>query len=219
MPFFEGLNGRIHYRTWSIHQRHAIVVFLHGRGQHSGDYHRFSRAMRRHQIEIWAIDHVGHGLSEGESQSISLGELAANTVHLVGAAQAGATAPLVLMGHSLGAATALIVMRSNTPEVRAITAVVLCGTPEQVATPALGGPAVPTLVLHGVDDRMTPIEPIREWASRNPVVDMREYPNAGHNLLHEPIRSIVTDDVAQFVLQPPRLSATPAHQRPRQRSD
>jgi hypothetical protein len=40
---------------------------------------------------------------------------------------------------------------------------------------------------------------VRAWARTIPALDLREYPDAGHDLLHEPVHRTVTRDVAEFV--------------------
>jgi alpha-beta hydrolase superfamily lysophospholipase len=175
-------------------------VLLHGLGQHSADYHRFGRVLRRHGIETWAIDHIGHGLSEGDPETIApIQQLAANALRLTTLIRAThPVLPMVMVGHSLGAGTAVVAMRSDAADVSGISAVALSGTPNDVATLEVPAPSVPTLVLHGVDDRRAPIGPIREWAARWPHTRMREFTDAGHDLLHEPVHRAVTSAVVEF---------------------
>ncbi|NNH72357.1 alpha/beta fold hydrolase [Nocardia uniformis] len=201
MRYFEGVSGLVHYRRWPVEHPTAVLVLLHGLGQQSADYHRFSRALNRHGIEVWGIDHIGHGLSEGETGSIAeIDDLAANTLGLIGLVRdAQSDVPLVVLGHSLGAGTALIAMMSDSPVVDSVSAVVLTGTPERAAILDVPAPRVPTLVLHGGDDRRAPIGPIRAWSAMRPTVEMREYANAGHDLLHEPVHRAVTETVLDFI--------------------
>ncbi|MGW6117936.1 alpha/beta hydrolase [Nocardia sp. NPDC055165] len=177
------------------------VVLLHGLGQQSADYHRFSRFLNRHDIEVFGIDHLGHGLSEGEIQDVPpVDDLAASALELVTLVRSGNPAvPLVIVGHSLGAGTALIAMQSGSIAAQDISAVVLTGTPEQARTLAVPAPKVPTLVLHGQDDRRAPIGPIRSWCAGHPTVTMRELPDAGHDLLHEPSQRAVSEAIVDFL--------------------
>ncbi|MDV3206957.1 MAG: alpha/beta hydrolase [Rhodococcus ruber] len=91
---------------------------------------------------------------------------------------------------------------------------VLCGTPRSAAVPAtaeiLAQARIPLLAVHGVDDRLAPIEPVRAWSRTIPALELREYPDAGHDLLHEPVHRTVTRDVAEFVLA---VTDVPAHRR------
>ena len=200
MPFFNGVGGQINYRVWSLESPEAIVVFLHGLGQQSTDYHRFGRACNRRGIEVWALDHLGHGLSEGDpTKKAALEDLAANAYILLGiAGTARPREPITLMGHSLGAGTALLTASPAAVRIHRLHGVALCGTPKSVALQNFDAPPVPTLLVHGVDDRISPIAPIREWARNRTALELREYPDAGHDLLHEPVHGAVTDTLTEF---------------------
>ena len=50
--------------------RRAAVVFLHGFGEHAGLYHRLGNALSSSGVELWALDEIGHGLSDGERATI-----------------------------------------------------------------------------------------------------------------------------------------------------
>ncbi|MEV6256045.1 alpha/beta fold hydrolase [Nocardia sp. NPDC051911] len=226
MPFFDGARGRMHYRRWPIEHPRYTVVLLPGIGQHSGHYHRFARGLRP-AGEVWALDTAGHGLSEGDPERPgTLAELVADAVRLVELARGDR--PLILMGHSLGAVTALGMLGAAVPESAdaatgstvldrnyplrpalpsdALAGLVLSGVPKR----ALGGGApgapgtplpqrLPVLAVHGVDDRRAPIDAIRVWTSRHESVDLREYIDAGHDLLHEPVHARVTADIADWM--------------------
>ena len=195
MPFFDGAVGRVHYRRWQVNAPRAVMVFLHGRGQHSGQYHRFARALGATEVELWAIDFVGHGLSEGEEGVVvALGDLAADATELLGIARSERPGlPMILAGHSLGAATTVAVLADTEVE-----GVVLCGTPRSI--PARAFPSGAVLVVHGVDDRLAPIDSIRDWIAARSGVVFHEYPDAGHDLLHEPVHPQVTADIVDFIL-------------------
>jgi pimeloyl-ACP methyl ester carboxylesterase len=55
-------------------------------------------------------------------------------------------------------------------------------------------------VVHGVDDRLAPIDAVREWVAARSGVVFHEYADAGHDLLHEPVHAQVTADIVEFVL-------------------
>ncbi|OQS17067.1 alpha/beta hydrolase [Nocardia donostiensis] len=232
MGFFEGARGRLHYREWAVEQPVAGLILLPGLGQHSGHYHRFARQLNAHDIQVWALDTAGHGLSEGDpDRPGTLRELvddAALLIELVRAEQPDRA--LALMGHSLGGVTALAALGAAIPAsgddgeepaadavaadypvipapiTEALSGVVLCGVPKR----ALGGGApnapgtplpreLPVLAVHGVDDRRAPITAIRVWTRRHEWVDLREYADAGHDLLHEPVHARVGADIAEWV--------------------
>ncbi|MFC7447112.1 alpha/beta hydrolase [Rhodococcus daqingensis] len=199
MPFFAGASGQVHYRHWPVPEPVAGMVFLHGMGQHSGHYHRFARALGAARIEVWALDHVGHGLSEGDLGVYGpVPELGQNALLLTEIAEDQRPGlPLVVMGHSLGAAAAIETLGVEPARFRAA---VLCGLPRAIAQRPPIAARLPILAVHGVDDRLAPIDAVRSWADAMPSVALREYPDAGHDLLHEPVRHVVTSDVVDFVL-------------------
>ncbi|MFQ6325356.1 hypothetical protein ACLMAL_04365 [Nocardia sp. CWNU-33] len=97
----------------------------------------------------------------------------------------------------------VIAIQSNTVDMQSLSATILCGTPPDVAALNIDIPKHPTLLIHGRDDRIAPIEPIepiREWARARRNIDMREFADAGHDLLHEPHHGNVTEAVIDFVL-------------------
>ncbi|MEU4596053.1 alpha/beta fold hydrolase [Nocardia sp. NPDC023988] len=201
MLFFDGPSGLVHYRRWRTARPRTTVVLLHGLGQQSADYHRFARFLNRHHIDVWGIDHMGHGLSEGEFDGVPpVDELATAAVQLMARARsADPYGSLALVGHSLGAGTALIAMQSGSVEVQDVSRVVLTGTPEQAHTLAIPAPNVPTLVLHGREDRRAKIDPIRTWCADRPTVILREVSDAGHDLLHEPVQRAVSETIVDFL--------------------
>ncbi|MFF2556165.1 alpha/beta hydrolase [Nocardia sp. NPDC058058] len=263
MPYFEGGRGRLHYRRWPITDPTARIALLPGTGQHSGHYHRFAGALKPAGIELWTLDTSGHGLSEGDiDRPGTLPELSADARAFLDQAPADSV-PLFLMGHSLGAATAVAALCPAASATPALAGLILCGTPRAVlegrppksargadpssargnavtasrtadsmrfavtdssggigrdrspapdeiaATTDAGsrsratmGPVVPeglpVLFVHGVDDRRTPIEPVRAWAT-TVAAEFREYADAGHDLLHEPVHAEVSADIANWV--------------------
>ncbi|MCM6775790.1 alpha/beta fold hydrolase [Nocardia sp. CDC159] len=195
MPFFEGARGRLHYRIWPVAEPVAVVALFPGTGQHSAHYHRFARALGARSIETWALDVPGQGLSEGDPAApgtpAELAPDARGLAELLRAERAGT--PLFVVGHSLGAATALAAGID-------CAGLVLTGTPTRAAASCPELPArPPVLALHGVDDRRCPIDAIRQWTARQRSVGLREYADAGHDLLHEPVHARVTADIAEWI--------------------
>ncbi len=110
MPYFDGATGRVYYRHWTLPKPRASVVFLHGFGEHSGLYHRFAAALAAREIDLWALDEVGHGLSEGARGNFgTLTDLVSNASTLVDLARTESPeVPVVLAGHSLGSVVATL---------------------------------------------------------------------------------------------------------------
>ncbi len=202
MPYFEGARGQLHYRRWPVSQPLVMVQWLPGSGQHSGHYHRFARALNAHGLEVWGLDTSGQGLSEGDP-------LAPGTLdELVADARAFALVmrrespgiPLVLAGHSLGAATAIATVSGAGRTDPGCVAMVLTGTPKRATAGDATPPRdLPVLALHGVDDRRAPIDSVRDWTARGQSVGLREYADAGHDLLHEPVHARVAADIVEWI--------------------
>jgi alpha-beta hydrolase superfamily lysophospholipase len=201
MPFFEGVTGAVHYRSWTTPHPRLVLVFLHGLGQNSGNYHRFARVMNTENIDVWAVDHVGHGLTEGElSDASQITGLADNALQLADIARSERSGvPVALMGHSLGAATAISALGKNSD---GFASVVLCGTPKSTTGKPtdLSDSTLPLLAMHGVDDRMAPIDAVRSWIPNVPGARLREFEDAGHDLLHEKVHRTVSLEAAEFLL-------------------
>ncbi|HET9973397.1 MAG TPA: alpha/beta fold hydrolase, partial [Streptosporangiaceae bacterium] len=105
------MTGQVYYKAWRVPPpRAAAVVFLHGFGEHSGLYHRYGNALNAAGIELWALDEIGHGLTEGERAVIrSVDDLVENGRRLTAIAEAAQPGqPAWLAGHSLGAAAAAV---------------------------------------------------------------------------------------------------------------
>lgn len=225
MAFFTGARGRLHYRDRPVDGAVAALALLPGSGQHSGHYHEFARRLNAAGIAVWTLDTAGQGLSEGDTdRPARLPDLVDDAVRFVAVVCASVPdLPLTLMGHSLGAITALAALGSahavaaepagRSPvkvaeypvapalDVGGLAGLVLCGTPPRVLgeTPAPSAALPPTLMVHGVDDRRAPIEPVRGWAQRHDAVHLCEYPDAGHDLLHERVRGRVTADIVAWM--------------------
>ncbi|MEV0709048.1 alpha/beta hydrolase [Nocardia aurea] len=229
MLFFDGARGRMHYRRWPVENNVAVVVLLPGLGQHSGHYHRLARTLKAIDVEMWALDTAGHGLSEGDPEHPgTLAELVADATRLVELTRAELPhTPMVLMGHSLGAVTALGMLGAAIPDVGSeadlsaveanvpvtpslpvedLTGLVLSGVPKRAlgggVPGALGTPMpahLPVLAVHGMEDRRAPIDAMRVWTARHETVNLREYADAGHDLLHEPGHARVAGDIAQWL--------------------
>lgn len=128
MPDFNGVQGRVHYRHWPAAGPRAAIVFLHGFGEHSGLYERLGSALTARGIDLWALDEIGHGLSEGERGIVgSVDALETNARALTEIViDERPDLPLVLAGHSLGGVTAALALtRDPSPWVGGV----LSGTP------------------------------------------------------------------------------------------
>jgi alpha-beta hydrolase superfamily lysophospholipase len=118
VPFFDGQQERIYYREWDVERPVAGLLWLHGGGEHSGQYSRLASALNGRGINVWAPDHQGHGISGGAPHhSGGVSNIAADVTQLLGIVRSSwPTLPLVIGGHSLGGWTAaLTIVRDAAP--------------------------------------------------------------------------------------------------------
>jgi acylglycerol lipase len=96
---------RLYYRCWRprVHPR-GHVVLSHGFAEHSGRYEHVAAALVDSGVSVWALDHRGHGRSEGARADIESVWTAADDlglfVELV--REREPRGPLFLVGHSMG---------------------------------------------------------------------------------------------------------------------
>jgi len=116
---------------WPIDRPRAVVVLAHGAAEHSLRYARFAAALNATAIDVWSLDHRGHGQSPGPEGLGDFGEggwdgLVADIAQFVERARDDEPAlPVILFGHSMGsfAAQQLILDHSH-----AIDALILSGS-------------------------------------------------------------------------------------------
>ncbi|MFE5480580.1 MULTISPECIES: alpha/beta hydrolase [unclassified Nocardia] len=107
---FAGHGGKIAWRAWQPESApRAVVVLVHGVAEHSGRYEHVGTTLAEAGFAVYALDHIGHGLSEGPAANIGSMQGAADNVatllDLAGAAHPGV--PRFLLGHSMGSLVVL----------------------------------------------------------------------------------------------------------------
>ncbi|MGI5131998.1 alpha/beta fold hydrolase [Pseudonocardia sp. CA-107938] len=108
-----GRRGSLHLHRWSPPGRpSAVVVLLHGLGEHAGQYAPLAETAAAAGIETWAHDQAGHGRSDGVRVLIeSIDDLVADAeTVLADARRTRPGAPVVVVGHSLGATVATLLL-------------------------------------------------------------------------------------------------------------
>jgi acylglycerol lipase len=95
----------------AVHPPAAVVVLVHGAGEHSGRYEHVAERLVGDGYAVHALDHRGHGRSQGPRALIDRVDHAVIDVNaLVTAAvqhESAASIPVVMVGHSMGAMLAL----------------------------------------------------------------------------------------------------------------
>lgn len=111
---FPGARGRrIAWTSWETsadgddHPR-AVVIVAHGFGEHRKRYVHMAERLSVEGYAVFALDHHGHGESEGARGRISFPDAVADLDRLLDiAAERYPDAPVFLLGHSMGGSLAL----------------------------------------------------------------------------------------------------------------
>jgi alpha-beta hydrolase superfamily lysophospholipase len=99
----------IYWQSWVPEIPKAIVMIAHGYAEHSGRYAHVAERLARSDYAVYAIDHVGHGRSQGTKGNF--GRLAHVLTDLDTLLRQASNEhpglPVFLLGHSVGALIAL----------------------------------------------------------------------------------------------------------------
>jgi alpha-beta hydrolase superfamily lysophospholipase len=94
---------RLQLRYWPLTTPRGTVLIVHGLGEHSARYEALAVVLNRAGWSVASYDHRGHGRSEGARGTIAAPEsLLADLAVVIDALRSNATAPLLLLGHSMG---------------------------------------------------------------------------------------------------------------------
>ncbi|MFN8161761.1 MAG: alpha/beta hydrolase [Solirubrobacterales bacterium] len=100
----------IYWQGWRAEApARAVVVIAHGVSEHGGRYAHLAERLAVAGYPAWALDHRGHGRSEGRRAVIDRMDNAASDLDaFIGIAAApDPEVPLVLLGHSMGGCLSL----------------------------------------------------------------------------------------------------------------
>ncbi|MEE2034660.1 alpha/beta hydrolase [Rhodococcus chondri] len=156
----EGHIGTLAARRWEPAEPSWIALLCHGYGEHSGRYEYVATRLVTDGAAVYAIDHIGHGLSSGERVLIDDFETVVDDVRLLEltARREHPDLPVVLVGHSMGG---MIAARYAQRYGADLAAVVL-------SDPVLGTWATVDTLLAAPEIPDTPIDP--STLSRDPDV-------------------------------------------------
>ena len=177
----------IYYRKWvPIANAHpapkAMVVLLHGLGEHVNRYVPVARALNRLGIVVYGLDHQGHGHSEGDRVFVkSFDDYVADALQLVAIAKQenpSLSKHTYLFGHSMGGLMALQTLLKaqaefegaiiSAPALMVDPAVV---SPTLVTTAKALGRSLPRLPLDALDVEELSRNPWNnDWYSNDPLV-------------------------------------------------
>jgi acylglycerol lipase len=165
--FLAGAGGRrIYWQSWTPESgTQALIVIVHGAGEHSGRYAYVAEVLVHAGYAVYALDHRGHGRSDGPRALIDrLDNAVADLDRLVSDALAQHPAlPVFLLGHSMGATVAVRYALSHQGR---LTGMILSGALAAIETGAplrLAGRVLsviaPTLPLIAVDPALVSRDP------------------------------------------------------------
>jgi alpha-beta hydrolase superfamily lysophospholipase len=140
--YFEGINkARLYFQIWTPVYPKGLVIIIHGYGEHSGRYQNVVDKMVPDGYTLWALDHRGHGKSEGRRcyvnrftdflQDVECFEKIARDTH--------PELPVHIIGHSMGSLIANHYVASR--QIQDYRSLTLSGTG------AAPGPAIPGAVI------------------------------------------------------------------------
>jgi lysophospholipase len=106
---FAGAGGvEIFWQAWRADDPRATLVLAHGLSEHSGRYEHVAAGLNARGYSLWALDHRGHGRSQGERALIErFDEVVTDLDSMVDlAAEELPGRKPVLVGHSMGGCVA-----------------------------------------------------------------------------------------------------------------
>lgn len=98
----------VHKKVWPATAPRAFIYLVHGFGEHCARYEAAALALAARGFTVVALDHQGHGQSEGDRAYFpKLDHLVADVLQLTEEVPAPAGVPRVLFGHSMGGLVAI----------------------------------------------------------------------------------------------------------------
>ncbi|MBL7789834.1 MAG: lysophospholipase [Chitinophagales bacterium] len=120
--YFTFLDQKVHYQYFLGDTSNAIIVLIHGLGEHSGRYELWARKFNAYNYGVCALDLPGHGLSNGKrgyiykfSDFYKVIDSFLEQVKLD-----FPNKPLILYGHSMGGNILSNYVLKRKPQVKAI---------------------------------------------------------------------------------------------------
>lgn len=102
---FTGKGGvEIFFQKWLADKTKAVLVLVHGLGEHSGRYENLLSSLADKKVSVFAIDHRGHGKSDGKKGHIDsfMDYVYDLKLFLEFIKEENRGLPVILYGHSMG---------------------------------------------------------------------------------------------------------------------
>jgi pimeloyl-ACP methyl ester carboxylesterase len=208
-----------------------VIIFFHGNGEIASDYEPIAPLFRRLGLTLFVIDYRGYGMSDGRPTSTALLRDAWASYQRAGdvlAVRKIMFDRLYLMGRSLGSAAVLEIAARSTEGVTGL--IIESGFAHTFALlerlggvrlpnaredrdgfnnlAKIAGIDLPTLIIHGEEDFIIPVEDGRDLYDASPAEEKHlvTVPGAGHNDLMLIGRNAYFGAIAQFcgLSSPPR---------------
>ena len=115
-------SSRLYQQTWEPDgQTRAVVLLVHGLGEHSGRYAHVAEHLAERGFAIYTLDHYGHGKSDGHAGFVERFSVYLDGVGalLEKARDEQPEVPFFLVGHSMGGLIAATYLLENQDAFRA----------------------------------------------------------------------------------------------------
>lgn len=100
--------GKRYWQSWPAPDARAALVVVHGLAEHGGRYARLAGCLGANGISVFALDHRGHGRSDGKRGAIKdIDQLEGDLDHFVNQVVRPLGLPIYLYGQNLGGTLAL----------------------------------------------------------------------------------------------------------------
>lgn len=110
---------KLHKNEWPVDNPKAIILLVHGLGEHSGrfEYQELAKDLNKNDFSMTSFDHRGSGRSEGLVAHIDRFTQLTEDLALVANAEKIDDVPYILLSHSLGGliATRYLIDHENHP--------------------------------------------------------------------------------------------------------
>jgi alpha-beta hydrolase superfamily lysophospholipase len=165
---FDGRGGlSIAWRAWLPEDEpKAVLVLAHGAGEHSGRYGHVAHRLNQAGYAVHALDHRGHGHSEGRRAYLDRMENVVDDLHTFvrQAKERHPGKPLFLLGHSMGGCIAIEYALAHQDELTGLAltcplAVLEAANPVQRAAGRILSAVLPQAPVFRVDSALVSRDP------------------------------------------------------------